>query len=79
MLSTIVVPPEISAALAAVIAAVLTGIAAWIQTAGQSSKKAATIEDVIARLDDIDAGLKALDDRERANNDLLLRLIDRRR
>jgi hypothetical protein len=79
MLSTIVVPPEISAALAALIAAVLTGIAAYIRTAGQSPKKAATIEDVISRLDDIDAGIKTLDDRERANNDLLLRLLDRPR
>lgn len=79
MLSTIVVPPEISAALAAVIAAVLTGIAAWIRSAGQSPRKPATIEDVISRLDDIDAGLKTLDDRERANNDLLLRLLDRPR
>jgi hypothetical protein len=79
MLSTIVVPPEISAALAALIAAVLTATAAWIRSAGQSARKPATIEDVITRLDDIDAGLKALDDRERANNDLLLRLIDRRR
>lgn len=78
MLSTIVVPPEISAALAAVIAAVLTAIAAAIRSSGQS-KKPATNEDVMKRLDDIDAGIKKLDDRALGDHDILMRLLERRR
>lgn len=79
MLSTFVVPPEISAALIALVAAALTAIAAYLKSGGHSPKRAATIDDVIARLDDVDAGIKTLDGLARSNHDLLLRLLERPR
>lgn len=79
MLSTIVVAPEVSAALAALIASILTAIAARIRSSGQNQKKPATNEDVMKRLDDIDAGIKKLDDRALGDHDILMRLLERRR
>jgi hypothetical protein len=79
MLSTFVVPPEISAALIALVGAILAGLTAWVRSASPAAKRAATIDDVIARLDDVDAGIKTLDGLARSNHDILLRLLERPR